>query len=122
MARMISVIRFGAASLLLAGSVLVLSVSIGGACGMRWASTATAAKTAADCFGFASIALMNNGFTGIQKTNGEVAGTKSGARAAITCFQFGSATTAVIMVVGDNDVTNTSLLDAVRTKISSMSS
>jgi hypothetical protein len=110
--------RFAAASLLL-GGVLFFGTSIASACGMRWASTPIAAHNLADCFAFANKALMDNGFAGIQQNPSEVKGTKSGALTAITCFQFGSATTAVIMVVGESDATNSSLLSAVQTKIAS---
>jgi hypothetical protein len=119
MTRIIPAFRLPAASLVLAGGILLVSASIGSTCGLRWASTPIAAHNIADCFAFANKALTDDGFAGIHQTSSEVTGSKSGAFTAITCFQFGSSTTVVIMVVGENDGTNLSVLNAVKTKITS---
>ena len=88
-----------------------------GACGLRWASTGVNSNTLADCFTYAEMALQANGFQNIHKTPSEVTGTHGGAYAAITCFTTQPKHTAMIMIFGNNDATNLSNINAVRTKI-----
>jgi hypothetical protein len=96
--------RFAHAALAL---VLVVSLASPGGAQCRqflyWSKGPVFADNVPTCFSRVLGAMTQSGFSGIKKNALEVAGSKGGAYASVTCIDTKPRSTAVVMVVGGNE-------------------
>lgn len=82
----------------LAGS---LTAGHADAVALYWTKTPVKSDSVKTCLGFASTAMRAEGMSNIRVSPMEVAGTRGGEYAAITCFKTVPRASAIVMVTGD---------------------
>jgi hypothetical protein len=110
--------RFAYAALAL---VLVVSLATPGGAQCRqflyWSKTPVFADNVPTCFSRVLGAMTQSGFSGVKQNAMEVAGSKGGAYASVTCIGTTPRATAVVMVVGANESETIRVRDELRDKV-----
>lgn len=91
-----------AISSLLAAAGLFSTAGSANAAWLYWTKTPVKSASVATCMSFASSAMRGAGMQNIRVSSMEVAGSRGGVYAAITCFNTAPRATAVAMAAGDN--------------------
>jgi hypothetical protein len=89
----------------LARIALALSLAAAGEAGaaaLYWTKTPVKSDSVKTCLGFASTAMRAAGMNGIRVSPMEVAGSRGGVYAAITCFKTAPRASAIVMATGDD--------------------
>ena len=84
---------------------------------LYWSKTPVFADNVPTCFSRVLGAMNADGFSGIRKNALEVAGSKGGAYASVTCVGTLPRSTAIVMVVGGNEAETIRVRDELVNKV-----
>lgn len=84
---------------------------------LYWGSTAVGTASTRTCYDFAYTAMRSLDFQDIRRSQSEVAGSRGGSYAAITCLGSSPRATALVMVVGDDGGETARMRDILRRRI-----
>jgi hypothetical protein len=87
------------------------------AAALYWTKTPVKSASVKTCLSFASSAMSELGMQNIRISSMEVAGTRGGVYAAITCFATAPRATAIAMAAGDNGSETKQLSEELQRKI-----
>lgn len=109
-----SVVLLGALSLSLS------MPSISAAVSLYWSKGPVRASSPKSCFEFANKSMHDQGFQNIRRSNLEVAGSRQGVYASVTCIGTTPKATVVVMAAGDDALATTSARDVLFNQITRM--
>lgn len=84
---------------------------------LYWTKTPVKSASVKTCLSFASTAMSEVGMQNIRVSSMEIAGTRAGVYAAITCFATAPQATAIVMAAGDNGNDTKRLSEELQRKI-----
>jgi len=84
---------------------------------LYFGTTPVFADNVPTCYSRVTAAMNGSGFSGVKQSSSEVTGSKGGVYASVTCIATAPRNTAVVMVVGGDDVETRTARDQLRDKV-----